>query len=76
MDKPWLDEAGRPHTVMSLLGWSRTTMKPGDVITLYVWQVKTRLTVGRLNKLILSDGTVLTDRDAKSPSRYGGGEQQ
>jgi hypothetical protein len=74
----WISEIGSTPS-MSLLGWSRTTMKPGDVVTLYVWQAKTRLTVGRLNKLVLADGTVLTDRDAKSPSRYGAGggpEQQ
>ncbi len=68
----WISEIGSTPS-MTLLGWSRTTMKPGDVVTLYVWQAKTRLTVGRLNKLILPDGTVLTDRDAKSPSRYGAG---
>jgi|SRR5665213_1354307 len=66
----WISEIGSTPS-MSLLGWSRTTMKPGDVVTLYVWQAKTRLTVGRLNKLVLADGTVLTDRDSKSPSRYG-----
>jgi hypothetical protein len=71
----WISEIGSTPS-MGLLGWSRTTMKPGDVITLYVWQAKTHLTVGRLNKLILADGTVLTDRDEKTPSRYGNAEGQ
>jgi protein involved in polysaccharide export with SLBB domain len=44
-----------------LIGWTRTTLKPGDVITIYIWQSKTGLTVGRLNKIILADGTVMRD---------------
>jgi hypothetical protein len=71
----WISEIGSTPS-MGLLGWSRTTVKPGDTITLYVWQAKTHLTVGRLNKLVLADGTVLTDRDAGSPSRYGNAEGQ
>jgi hypothetical protein len=70
----WVAEIGSTPS-MTLLGWSRTTVKTGDVITLYVWQAKTHLTVGRLNKLVLPDGTELTDRDNKSPSRYGGGDK-
>src|SRR5689334_15988610 len=30
-----------------LVGWTRTTIQPGDVVTLYVWQAKTRALVGR-----------------------------
>ena len=65
----WTMEIGSTPS-MSLHGWSRTTMKPGDVITVYIYQAKTGVTVGRLNKLVLPDGTVLTDRDAATPSRY------
>jgi hypothetical protein len=65
----WIAEIGSTPS-MGLLGWSRTTLKPGDTITVYVWQAKTGLTVGRLNKIVLQDGTVLTDRDEKTPSRY------
>jgi hypothetical protein len=61
---------------MTLIGWSRTTLKPGDVVTIYVFQTKNGLTVGRLNKLVLSDGTVLEDRDASTPSRYGASEEK
>jgi hypothetical protein len=66
----WTMEIGSTPSMM-LHGWSRTTLKPGDVITVYIYQAKTGLTVGRLNKLVLPDGTVLTDRDAGTPSRYG-----
>ena len=61
---------------MTLIGWSRTTLKPGDIVTIYVFQTKNGLTVGRLNKLVLSDGTVLGDRDASTPSRYGAAEKK
>jgi uncharacterized protein DUF6152 len=71
----WTMEIGSTPS-MALHGWSRTTMKPGDIITVYVYQAKTGLTVGRINKLVLPDGTVLTDRDAATPSRYGAAEKE
>lgn len=71
----WTMEIGSTPS-MALHGWSRTTMKPGDIITVYVYQAKTGLTVGRLNKLVLPDGTELTDRDAATPSRYGAAEKK
>ena len=66
----WTMEIGSPPS-MALLGWSRTTLKAGDVITAYVYQAKTGVLVGRTNKVILADGTVLADRDDSTPSRYG-----
>ena len=71
----WTMEIGSTPSMM-LHGWSRTTMKPGDTITVYIYQAKTGLTVGRLNKLVLADGTELTDRDAATPSRYGASEKE
>src|SRR6266699_5077662 len=51
----WTMEMG--STVSSqLIGWTRTTLHYGDVVTLYLWQAKTRATVGRFNKVILADG--------------------
>jgi hypothetical protein len=44
-----------------LIGWTRTTLKPGDVVTLYVWQAKTKATVGRFNRVVLADGTIMRD---------------
>jgi hypothetical protein len=66
----WTMEIGSPPS-MALLGWSRTTLHYGDVITAYVYQSKTGALVGRTNKVILADGTVLADRDESTPSRYG-----
>jgi Family of unknown function (DUF6152) len=66
----WTMEIGSPPS-MTLLGWSRTTLRPGDVITAYVYQAKNGTLVGRTNKVILADGTVLADRDDSTPSRFG-----
>jgi hypothetical protein len=66
----WTMEIGSPPS-MTLLGWSRNTLHYGDVITAYVYQSKTGALVGRTNKVILADGTVLADRDDSTPSRYG-----
>ena len=56
----WTMEMG--STVSSqLIGWTRTTLHYGDVVTLYVWQAKTHATVGRFNKVILPDGSTMRD---------------
>ena len=65
----WTMEIGSPPS-MTLLGWGRNTLHFGDVITAYVYQSKTGAFVGRTNKVIVSDGTVLADRDESTPSRY------
>ena len=65
----WIMEIGSTPS-MTLLGFSRNTLKPGDVVTVYVWRSKATPTVGRLNKIILANGTTLGDRDSSTPSRY------
>src|SRR5579862_5743982 len=35
----WTMEMGSTPA-SELIGWTRTTLKPGDVVTLYVWQAK------------------------------------
>ena len=44
-----------------LVGWSRTTLQEGDVVTLYLWQAKTGALVGRFNKVDFADGTTMRD---------------
>jgi hypothetical protein len=56
----WAGEAGSPSAI-SLLGWSRNSLKPGDVITVYIFPAKSGNPVGRLNKVVLADGTSLRD---------------
>src|ERR1700680_1218467 len=56
----WAGEAGSPSAV-SLLGWNRNSVQPGDVITVYIFPAKSGNPVGRLNKIVLADGKVLRD---------------
>jgi len=56
----WTMEMGSTVSAQ-LLGWTRTTLTYGDVVTLYVWQAKTKVPVGRFNKVIFSDGTTMRD---------------
>jgi Family of unknown function (DUF6152) len=56
----WTVEMGSPPA-SELLGWTRDTLKPGDVITVYAFRSKTGATVGRLNKVIMAGGTVMRD---------------
>jgi hypothetical protein len=45
-------------------------LKVGDIITIYIWQSKTGQMVGRLNKIILADGTLM--RDTQTGADNGG----
>ena len=56
----WTMELGSIPSAQ-LIGWNRGSLAPGDVVTLYVWQAKTKEPVGRFNKVEFSDGTVLRD---------------
>jgi hypothetical protein len=56
----WAGEAGSPSS-LGLLGWTKDSVQPGDVITVYIYQSKTGRPVGRLNKIVLADGTTLKD---------------
>lgn len=54
----WTIEAGNPPAIAHS-GWSRTSFKPGDVVTVDVMPVKNGGTIGRFRKVTLADGTVL-----------------
>jgi hypothetical protein len=63
----WIGEIGSPTNV-SVLGWTRNSLHPGDVVTVYLWPAKSGRTVGRMNRVLLPDGRTLRD------SQLGGGE--
>ncbi len=65
----WTMEMGSTPA-SELIGWNRTTLKPGDVVTLYLWQAKTHLPVGRFNKVVLADGSTM--RDTQTGADNGG----
>jgi hypothetical protein len=53
-------EAG-PASNIRLIGWTKTSIAPGDVVTLRVYMAKSGNPAGRLNKIVLKDGTELHD---------------
>jgi hypothetical protein len=52
----WVAEAGGASAV-STTGWTKNAVQPGDVITVYLYQVKNGQPLGRASKVVLADGT-------------------
>ena len=68
----WAAEAGSP-SALSLIGWSKSAIQPGDTITVYVFQSKSGAPVGRLNKIVMEDGTEYLDSQLGNGPRGGSG---
>src|SRR2546423_1456718 len=49
-----------PAPVMLERGWTRRSLKEGDVVTVYIFAAKNGATVGNLQKIVLADGKELT----------------
>jgi hypothetical protein len=56
----WVGETGSP-SALELIGWSKTVVQPGDVISVFIYPSKSGSPAGRLNKIVLTDGTTLHD---------------
>jgi hypothetical protein len=68
----WAGEAGSPAAVR-VLGWNKNSVRAGDVITVDLYPSKFESNVGRLEKIVLADGTTLKDSprgDRGVSSRY------
>jgi len=65
----WSVELGSPSAI-ALMGWNRSSLKPGDVVTVYMFAAKNGNPVGRINKIVLADGTLL--RDSQTGADNGG----
>jgi len=69
----WVCETAAPQA-LRLIGWSKTSLEPDDVITIDLYVAKNGSPVGRLQKIVLADGTELHDTvlggDAGGKSRY------
>jgi hypothetical protein len=65
----WSVELGSPSAI-ALMGWNRGSLKAGDVITVYMFPAKNGNPVGRINKIVLADGTLL--RDSQTGADNGG----
>ena len=56
----WAGEAGSPSAIR-VLGWTKNSLRPGDVVTVHLYPSKFSSTVGRIEKITLEDGTTLKD---------------
>jgi hypothetical protein len=56
----WAAEAGSPSAIR-LLGWNKNSLQAGDVITVQLYPSKFESNVGRLEEVVLADGTTLKD---------------
>lgn len=54
----WSCEARSPGMLVRVGGWDKTTLKPGDVITVTGYRARNGSPVMRLQKITLADGTV------------------
>lgn len=59
---------------LRLIGWTKTSVTPGDIITVRMYVAKTGNPAGRLQKIVLADGSELHDTqlggDAGGKTRY------
>jgi len=67
----WVGEIGSPSAI-SNQGWTKVSLSPGDVITIYLHQSKTGRPVGRISHITLADGSQLRDSAGTSGVEGGG----
>jgi hypothetical protein len=68
----WAGETGSPAAIRPL-GWNKNSVRPGDVITVELYPAKFEADVGRVEKIVLADGTTLQNSprtDRGDISRY------
>ena len=56
----WNAELGSPSALTNV-GWNKASLQPVDKITVYIHQSKTKNPVGRIQYIVLADGSKLTD---------------
>ena len=66
-EKVWTMEMGSTPS-MGLLGFSKSTMKPGDVITVWIYPTKNGTPVARMHQITFADGSKLFDMDPTEPA--------
>ena len=57
-----------PAPVMVERGWTRRSLKQGDVVTVYIFAAKNGATVGNLQKIVLADGKELVAAGPPAPA--------
>jgi hypothetical protein len=69
----WAVEAGSP-SALSPRGWTKNSVRPGDTITVTVFQAKNGNPVGRLAKIVFPDGRMLHDSQNRDNQPAGNGQ--
>jgi len=67
----WNAELGSPSALTNV-GWNKASLMPGDMITVYIHQSKTKNPVGRIQYIVLADGSKLTDSGGAGERGEGG----
>lgn len=67
----WTAETGAPQA-LRLVGWEKTSLQPGDVVTIYVRTAKSGAPAGRFTRVVLADGTVIGEGNFTSAGSGGG----
>jgi hypothetical protein len=68
----WAGEAGSPSAIRPF-GWNKNSVRPGDVVTVQLYPSKFENAVGRVDAIVLADGTTLKNSprtDRGEISRY------
>jgi hypothetical protein len=69
----WVCETAAPQA-LRLIGWGKASIEPGQVVSIYLYVAKNGNPVGRLQKIVLADGTELHDTvlggDSGGKTRY------
>jgi len=67
----WNAEMGSPSALANV-GWTKASLTPGDKVTVFIHQAKTKNPVGRIQYMILADGSKLTDSGGAGEGGYDG----
>ena len=67
----WNAEMGSPSALANV-GWTKVSLTPGDKITVFIHQAKTKNPVGRIQYMLLADGSKLTDSGGAGEGGYDG----
>ena len=67
----WTAELGSPSALTNV-GWSKASLQPGEVVTIYIHQAKTKNPVGRIQRIVLADGSTLRDSGGGGDDADGG----
>ena len=68
----WAAETSAPQALL-LIGWEKTSLKPGDIITISLRTAKSGAPAGRFTKVVLADGTALGDTGGNAAPPISGG---